>query len=158
MTYEEGLRVIEESCGKSRDNVIALATIATDVGIEGKPYPFVREVDAHYEDGVFYITTWGKSNKVLQILQNNQVAFVVCQEGISGYGIGENLGWVLDPKNSEIREKVRYTFRQWYDHANNEQDENCVIVAIRIRQSTVFRDEGVTNITLDFEHKLVINN
>jgi len=28
-------------------------------------------------------------------------------------GIGENLGWVLDPKNSDLRGKLRTAFASW---------------------------------------------
>ncbi len=124
--YDEGLRLIEESCGNGKDNVIALATIAVDPSVDGNPYPFVREVDAYYENGVFYVTTWGKSNKIIQIANNKEVGFVVCKEGISGSGIGKNLGWVLDPQNAEIRTKLRKAFSDWYDHANNEKDETAL--------------------------------
>ncbi len=151
--YSEGMRLIEESCGKGKDNIIALATIAVDTNSEGNPQPFVREVDAYYESGVFYVTTWGKSNKILQIEQNKEVGFVVCKEGVSGSGIGENLGWVLDPKNAEIRTKLRKAFSNWYDHANNEQDENCVILAIRMTRGTIFRDEGALRYNLDLVNK-----
>jgi len=151
--YSEGMRLIEESCGKGKDNIIALATIAVDTNSEGNPQPFVREVDAYYESGVFYVTTWGKSNKMLQIAQNKEVGFVVCKEGVSGSGIGENLGWVLDPQNAEIRTKLRKAFSNWYDHANNEQDENCVILAIRMTRGTIFRDEGALRYNLDLVNK-----
>lgn len=152
--YEEGLRLIEESCGNGKDNVIALSTIATELSSDGNPCPCVRDVDAYYEDGVFYVTTWAKSNKMQQIAQNKEVAFVVCFEGISGSGIGENLGWVLDPKNAEIRDKLRKAFIDWYDHANNENDENCVILAIRITRGAIFRDHGAVCYNMDFVNKL----
>ncbi len=154
--YEEGLRLIEESCGNGKDNVIALSTIALELSAEGNPYPNVREVDAYCENGVFYVTTSGKSNKIQQIAQNKEVAFSVCFEGISGSGVGENLGWVLDPKNTEIRTKLRKAFIDWYDAANNEQDENCVILAIHIRRCTIFRDHGAVRYDLDFVKKLEI--
>jgi len=80
-------------------------------------------VDAYYEDGVFYITTHGKSNKMQQIAQNNDVSIATCPEMFTAIGIGENLGWVLDPKNAELRTKLRKVFAQWYDSANNEKDE-----------------------------------
>ena len=154
--YEEGLRLIEESCGNGKENVIALATIALEPSADGNPHPYVREVSAYYEDGVFYVTTWAKSNKMQQIAQNKEVAFAVCFEGVSGSGVGENLGWVLDPKNAEIRAKLRKTFIEWYDKANNEQDENCVILAIRITRGTIFRDEGAVRYNIDFVNKLEI--
>lgn len=154
--YEEGIRLIEESCGNGKDNVIALSTIAMEQNADGKPCPCVRDVDAYYEDGVFYITTSLNSNKMQQIKQNNEAAFAVCYEGISGNGIGENLGWVLDPKNAELRTKLRKVFADWYDQANYEQDERCVILAIRITRATIFRNHGAVRYDLDLVNKVEI--
>ncbi len=152
--YEEGLKLLEESCGNGKDNVIALSTIAMEPSADGIPFPYVRDVDAFYEDGVFYITTWAKSNKMQQIARNKEVAFVVHLEGISGNGIGENLGWVFDPKNAELRAKLRKAFSDWYDFANNEQDENCVILAIRFTRGRIFRDHGAVRYNMDFVNKI----
>ena len=154
--YEEGIKLIEDGCGNGKDNVISLSTIAMELNTNGKPCPCVREVDAYYEDGVFYVTTWAKSNKVQQIAQNKEVAFAVCFEGIYGNGIGENLGWVLDPKNAELRIKLRKTFADWYDHANDEQNENCIILAIYITKCKIFRDHGAVQYNLDFVNKAEI--
>lgn len=151
--FDEGLRLIEESCGNGKDNSIALSTIALEPSAEGTPCPCVRDVSAFYEDGVFYVTTSAKSNKMQQIAQNKEVAFAVSFEGISGRGIGENLGWVLDPKNAELRTKLRKAFSDWYDQANDEQDENCVILAINITRGTIFRDHGAVIYNLDFVNK-----
>ena len=154
--YEEGINLIEKSCGNGKDNSIAIATISLEKSADGNPRPCVRDVSAFYEDGVFYVTTWGKSNKMQQIAQNKEVAFSVSFEGISGSGIGENLGWVLDPKNAGLREKLRTAFSDWYDDANNEQDENCVIMAIRITAATIFRDHGAVRYYLDLVNKVEI--
>lgn len=154
--YEEGLRLIEESCGNGKDNVIALSTIALEPAADGSPRPYVRDVDAYYEDGVFYITTWAKSNKILQTAKNKEVAFSVSFEGISGSAVAENLGWVLDPNNAELRQKLRKAFEKWYDEANNEQSENCVILAIRITRATIFREHGAVRYDLDFVNKIAI--
>lgn len=116
--------------------------IALEPGADGNPCPCVREVDALYEDGVFYVTTWAKSSKMLQIAKNPEVAFAVSSKWISGNGKGENLGWVLDPKNAELRTKLRKAFAEWYDFANNEKDENCAILAIRITRAVVIVDHG----------------
>lgn len=155
--YEEGLKIVEETCGNGKDNVISLSTIAMEQSAEGNPRPCVRDVDAYYEDGVFYVTTWAKSKKMLQIAKNPEVAFSVCIEGFSGNGIGENLGWVLDPKNAELRSKLRKVFAEWYDHANNEESENCVILAIRITSGTVFKDHGAVSYNLDFVNKTEVS-
>lgn len=152
--YEAGLKLVEERCGNSKDNLIALSTIAMQPGVDGKPRPYVRDVDAFYEDGVFYISTSAKSTKMQQIAQNNEVGFAVCGEWFSGNGVGESLGWVLDPKNAAIREKIRKAFFQWYDEVNNEQDENSIILAIRITKGTVIKDHGAQRYHMDFVNKV----
>lgn len=154
--YEEGLKVLEESCGNGKDNVIALCTL--EEGEEGKIRPCVRDVDAYYEEGVFYITTWVESRKMRQIGANKEVAFSVSFEGISGNAIGENLGWVLDPKNAEIRDKLRETFKAWYDIANNEQDQRCVILALRMTQVNILKDHGAVHYTMDFVNHIELED
>lgn len=72
-SYEEGLKLIEERCGNGKDNTISLSTIAMEPNADGKPRPYVRDVDAYYEDGVFYVTTWAKSTKMRQIAANIEV-------------------------------------------------------------------------------------
>ena len=58
------------------------------------------------------------------------------EEIFTASAVGEDLGWVLDPRNAELRGRLRAA---WYDMANNEQDENCRILAIRL-------DKGILNI------------
>jgi len=151
--YEEGLKIIEEKFGNGKDNVISLATIAREPNAEGKARPCSRDVDAFYEDGCFYVTTWAKSNKMLQIAQNPEVALSVNFGWFTANGIGKNLGWVLDPKNADIREKLRKAFAEWYDSANNEKDENCCILAIRLTRGTINLDHGVKFYYMDFINK-----
>ncbi len=150
--YEEGLKIIEERFG-NKDNFISLATIAAEPSADGNPVPIVRDVDAYYEDGVFYVVTYSKSNKMRQIAHNKEVAFSTI-DWFSGNGIGENLGWVLDPKNAEIRTKLRTVFAEWYDFANNESDENCCILAIRITRGMVIKDHGAVRYNMDFVNKI----
>lgn len=150
--YEEGLKIIDERFG-NKDNFISLATIATELSADGNPRPVVRDVDAYYEDGVFYVVTYANSNKMRQIAQNKEVAFSAI-DWFSGNGTGENLGWVLDPKNAEIRAKLRTIFSEWYDFANDESDENCCILAIRITRGTVIKDHGAVRYNMDFVNKI----
>jgi len=135
--YEEGLQLLAEKFGNNRDNVISLATIAREPGADGKSRPVVREIDAYYEDGAFFSVTNAKSNKMQQIAQNAEVAIAVGGEWFAAVGTGENLGWVLDPKNACLRGKLRTAFAAWYDMANNEKDENCCILAIRLTKGTL---------------------
>lgn len=156
--FEEGLKLIDEKFGNCKDNLVSIATIALEPGTEGKPRPIVRDVDAMYENGVFYITTYAKSRKMQQIEQNPEVAFSVCHEWLNGIGIGKNLGWVLDPKNAEIREKLRKAFSGWYDKANNEKDENCCIMAIEITKATLNVNHWEKLYHLDFVNKTEMEN
>ena len=48
-------------------------------------------------------------------------------------GIAKNHGWVMKPENSEIRAKMHEIFKEWYETANDENDENFVIVSITLR-------------------------
>ncbi len=73
---------------------------------------------------------------------------------VSGHGIGKNLGWVLDPRNAELRTKLRTVFAIWYDEANNEQDENCCILSVRITKATVIKDHGAEIYRMDFVNKV----
>ena len=123
--YEEGLKIIEERCGNNKDNGISLATISTESSDDGRPVPVVRDVDAFYEDGVFYVVTYAKSKKMREISQNKEVAFSVNFEWFSGNGIGENLGWVLDPKNTEIRAKLRTAFAVPRSAAGRRPTRSC---------------------------------
>lgn len=156
--YEEGYKLIEEKFGNGKDNVISLATIARETNSEGKPRPVVRSVDAYYEDGIFYVVTYGKANKMLQIAQNQEVSISGCLEMFTANGVGENLGWVLDPKNAEIRTKLRTAFAKWYDMANNENDENCCILAIHLTKGTLNINHWEKLYHMDFVNKTDMEN
>ncbi len=152
--FEEGLGLMEEKFGRDKDNLIAVATIARECGADGRVRPAVRTVDAYYEDGCFYSVVYAKSNKILQIAQNDEVAVSAYNEMFTAVGKGENLGWVLDPKNAEIRTKLRRAFADWYDMANNEQDENCVYLAIHLTKGTLNINHWEKLYYMDFENKM----
>ncbi len=156
--FEEGMKLLEEKFGGGKDNLLALATIAREPGEKGLPRPIVRCIDAYYEDGTFYAVTYGKSNKMLQIEQNPEVSIAFCSEMFTASGIGENLGWVLDPKNAEIRAKLRKAFESWYDMANNENDENCCILAIHLAKGTLNINHWEKLYFMDFENKKEMEN
>lgn len=151
--YEEGMRILEERFGNGKDNVIALATISLEKSPEGQPRPCVRDVDAYYENGAFYVVTYGKSNKIQQIMANPEVSVSVNFEDFFSSGRGENLGWVLDPQNAELRTKLRTVFKDWYDFANNEEDENCCFLALHLRKGTLRINHGEEFYHFDFEEK-----
>ena len=147
------MSILEEKFGNNKDNVLGLATIAVEPNTDGKPRPIVRDVDAFYEDGVFYVMTYAKSSKMQQIEKNNEVAIAVNFEWFTASGIGENLGWVMKPENAEMRVKLRKAFEKWYDFANNENDENCCILAIRLANGIININHHETLILMDFVNK-----
>jgi hypothetical protein len=151
--YEEGMKLLDEKFGGGKDNVISLATIAREPNAVGNPRPVVRGVNAYYEDGVFYAVTNGKSNKMRQIAQNSEVSVASCEEMFTASGVGENLGWALDPKNVAIRSKLRTAFAGWYDIANNEQSEDCCFLAIRLTRGTLNINHWEKLYHVDFVNK-----
>ena len=151
--YEEGMRILEERFGNGKDNVIALATVSLETSPEGYPRPCVRDVDAYYENGAFYVVTYGESNKIKQIESNPEVSVSVNFEDFFCSGRGENLGWVLDPRNAELRTKLRTVFKDWYDFANNEADENCCFLALHLKKGTLRINHGEMFYHFDFEKK-----
>ena len=156
--FEEGFKLLEEKFGNGKDNIISLATIALVPNNNGIPRPVVRGVDAYYENGVFYVTTYSKSNKMKQIERNPEVSIASGSEMFTASGIGENLGWVLDSKNADIRNKLRTAFASWYEIANNEKDENCCILAIRLTKGTLNINHWEKLYFMDFENKTNMEN
>lgn len=140
--YENAMNIMTQRFGK--DSLIAIATT------DGKCL-YNRMVDAYYEDGAFYVSTYALSNKMKQIESNPQVA-ICAVDWFSGHGNGRNLGWVLDPKNAEIRSKLRKAF-VWYDDANNEQDQNCCILEIRLTDGMLIKDHHAVRYQIDFTNK-----
>lgn len=156
--FDEGFKLLEEKFGNGKDNVLSLATVAREANGSGMPRPVVRGVDAYYEDGVFYVTTHGNSNKMRQIEANPEVSIASCVEMFTASGIGENRGWILDPKNSDLRNKLRAAFAPWYDSANNENDEGCCILAIRLTKGTLNINHWEKLYHMDFVNKTDMPN
>jgi len=136
------MNIMAERFGK--DSLIAIATT------DGERL-FNRVVDAYYENGSFYVSTYALSNKIKQIEANPEVA-VCAVDWFSGHGTGTNHGWVLEPQNAELRSKLREAF-VWYDAANNEQDKNCCILEIRLSDGMLIKDHHAIRYQIDFHNK-----
>ena len=127
---KEAEALLRERFGK--DSLIALATAVENV-------PSVRQVDAFYEDGAFYVLTYGLSAKMKQIEANAQVA--VCGEWFTAQGEGEDLGHVLQEENREIMAAVRSAFAAWYGNGHvNEADPNTCLLKLRLTRGVLFAD------------------
>ena len=115
-------KIMVERFGK--DNVIALATVENGI-------PYVRSVNAFYENKAFYIITYALSNKIRQIKNNPVVA--ISGEWFSAHGKGINLGYFGKAENTEIAEKLRIAFASWIDNGHNDfNDENTCILCIKL--------------------------
>ena len=113
-----------------KDNIIALATLENNV-------PYVRNVNAYYENSCFYIITYGLSNKMRQIESNPTVA--IAGDWFTAHGIGVNLGYFGKDENKDIAEKLKKAFYTWIDNGhNNFDDENTCILCIRLTDGVLF--------------------
>lgn len=152
--YENAMKLLEERCGNGKEVIIALATISQSVNAAGNPCPAVRMVCAYYEDGVFYVSTDARKNKMLQIEKNNSVA--VCGvEWFTLQGTAENLGWVKDEKNAEVRAKFKKIF-DWFDEVGDEDNPNSIVLRINPTAGTIIDEErkyGEQMYEVDFINK-----
>ncbi|MGN1457029.1 MAG: pyridoxamine 5'-phosphate oxidase family protein [Acutalibacteraceae bacterium] len=115
-----------------KDSLIALATTENNV-------PYVRSVDAFYEDGAFYIITYATSNKMKQIEKNPLVA--ISGEWFTAHGKAKNLGYFRKKENADIAEKLKTAFAAWIDNGhNNFDDENTIILCIELTNGLLFSD------------------
>ncbi len=152
--YENAMKLLEERCGNGKDVDIALGTISLSPNASGKPRPAVRMVCAYYEDGVFYVSTDAKKNKMLQIQQNNEVA-VAGSDWYTFHGTAENLGWVKDEKNAEIRAKFKKVFG-WFNEVGDEDNPSSIVLRITLTEGTLIDHErkyGDQQYEIDFINK-----
>ena len=119
---KEAEAILLERFGK--DSIIALATTLDDV-------PYVRSVNAFYDDGAFYVLTYGLSNKMRQIERNPTVA--ISGDWFTAHGKGVNLGYFGKEENALIAKKMKSVFSEWIDNGhNNFDDVNTCILCIEL--------------------------
>ena len=115
-------RIMRERFGK--DSVIALAT-------EENAVPYVRYVNAYYEDGAFYVITHALSNKMRQIGKNPAVA--LAGEWFAGHGKGISLGAFQKAENQRTARRLREVFAEWIDNGHTDlTDGNTIILRIEL--------------------------
>ena len=124
----EAEKIMAERFGK--DSVISLATT-----VDNRPY--VRSVNSFYDNGSFYVLTYGLSNKMKQIQQNSSVA--ISGDWFTANGTGVNLGYFGIEDNKEIADKMRVVFSEWINNGhNNFEDENTCILKIELADGVLF--------------------
>lgn len=125
---EQAEKIMTERFGK--DNVIALATAENNV-------PYVRSVNAYYENGAFYIITYALSNKMKQISDNPTVA--ITGEWFTAHGKAVNLGFIGKPENTSIAGKLKAVFASWIDNGHTDlNDENTIILCVKLTDAVLF--------------------
>lgn len=121
-------KLMEERFG--HDSILSLATVENGI-------PYVRSVNAFYEDGAFYVITYGLSNKMRHIAENPVVA--VSGDWFTAHGTGENLGYFGKPENADIAAALKSAFSAWIDNGhNNFEDVNTCILRIRLTDGVLF--------------------
>ena len=118
----EAEKVMVERFGK--DTIIALATTENET-------PYVRYVNAYYENGAFYIITHARSNKMTHIKDNPVVA--IAGEWFTAHGKGISLGYFGKTENCLIAEKLKKVFAEWIDNGHTDfDDENTLILCVEL--------------------------
>ncbi|MBE7043871.1 MAG: pyridoxamine 5'-phosphate oxidase family protein [Ruminococcaceae bacterium] len=125
---KEAEEILLERFGK--DSIISLATTVENI-------PYVRNVDAFYSEGSFYILTHGLSNKMKQMEANPNVA--IAGDWFTAHGKAINLGFFGKAENEEIAKKMRVMFSKWIDNGHsNLSDENTCILQIELTDGLLF--------------------
>lgn len=119
---QEAEKIMMERFGK--DTVIALATIKDEV-------PYVRYVNAYYENGAFYIISYALSNKMKHISSNPAVA--IAGDWFTAHGKAVNLGYFGSKENQAIAEKLKQVFAKWIGNGHNDfDDQNTIILCVEL--------------------------
>lgn len=119
---QDAERIMAERFGK--DTVIALAT---DEG--GRPY--VRYVNAYYENGAFYVITHALSNKMQQIRGNPVVA--IAGDWFTAHGESVNLGYIGKEENRVMADTLKHVFASWIDNGHTDfNDKNTILLRIEV--------------------------
>ncbi len=154
--FENAMKLLDELCGNDKEEVIALATIALSQNELGNPRPAVRMVCAYYENGAFYVSTDARKNKMFEIDENNEVS-IAGFDWYTFHGKAENLGWVKDEKNAEIRAKFKKIFK-WFDEVGDEDNPNSIVLRINLTEGVIIDNaekSGQKKYVIDFVNKNV---
>ena len=119
---QEAEKIMMERFG--RDTVIALSTVNDNM-------PYVRYVNAYYENGSFYVITYARSNK-MKHMENNPV-IAIAGEWFTAHGKGINLGYFGKEENHGIAGRLKEVFSEWIDNGHNDfADENTIILCVEL--------------------------
>lgn len=125
---QEWKKIMDERFGC--DNIIALATSEND-------RPYVRSVNAYYENGSFYIITYALSDKMKQLEKNPTAA--ISGEWFTAHGTPENMGFIGKEENRPTADKLRAVFAEWIDNGHVDfSAETTIILRIKLTDGILF--------------------
>lgn len=124
---EQAEKIMMERFGK--DTIISLATVENEI-------PYVRNVNAYYDNGSFFILTYALSNKIRHIEKNPNVA--IAGDWFTAHGKAINLGFFGKQENVAVAEKMRTAFAEWIDNGHNDfSDENTIILSVELTDAVL---------------------
>ena len=127
-SHPEIQAIMHERFGNER-----LMTIATSE----HNIPYIRAVNAVYENGWFYFATLSNSSKMKQMEENPVTA--ICGPWFNGHGLACNLGSITKEENRIIYQKLRRSFESWLSEARiNREDSQVVLCGIQMTKAVLY--------------------
>lgn len=96
----------------------------------------VRDVNAYYDDGKFYVLSKQGNSLMHDIAANPRVA--LCHGSHNVYGTAQSLGHPLEAKNAALRKKLKRQFSLNYDEYVTEHNPEMRIVEITVTAAETF--------------------
>ena len=127
-SHPEIQAIMHERFGNER-----LMTIATSE----HNIPYIRAVNAVYENGWFYFATLSNSSKMKQMEENPVTA--VCGPWFNGHGLACNLGSIAKEENKHIYQMLHSSFESWLSEAKmNLDNTQIVLCGIQMTKATLY--------------------
>lgn len=125
----ETTAILNERFGQDR-----LITIGTSV----QNIPYLRAVNAIYQNGWFYFVTFANSSKMKQMEENPVTA--ICGPWFNGHGTAINLGPVSSKENYEIYLSLRHSFESWMKEGNISSTDDVILCGIQMKTGTLYHE------------------
>ena len=125
--YARARQVMEENFG----HVLEMSVASAANGVVS-----VRDVNAIYRDGIFYVLSRVGNSLMNQISVNPAVG--MCHGSHNMHGVARSLGHPLDPQNAALRKFLKKEFSLNYNEYVTETNPDMRIVEIRVTFAETF--------------------
>ena len=125
--YARARQVMEENFG----HVLEMSVASAANGVVS-----VRDVNAIYRDGIFYVLSRVGNSLMNQISVNPAVG--MCHGSHNMHGVARSLGHPLDPQNAALRKFLKKEFSLNYNEYVTEANPDMRIVEIRVTFAETF--------------------